>query len=574
MRGIWGAMLLCFVLGFLQDILMGLVQSPEVLDGVLPDPDSYMRLVRLQDMVAAHAPLQFVARDASGAGTVLAWSHLLDSLLLLMALPLGWFLDPAQSLRWAGILLGPISIGLLCAAIAWAVTPLTDRDWRWTVPVVAVSYAPIFDYGMPGVIHHHIFLALAATMTIGWAMRGIGGRSLAGWQAGLWAAIGLWFSPETMPFILIAVGALGLGWLTNPPERGIGRTLFAMATAMLVLVALIVAVDPPHGGPWVPEIDRISIVYVAMGLACFGIGGGAWILDRIGAVGLSRGLAGGGLAVLLLVAWGLAYPTVLLGPYGLMTAAQRQAFFGLIAEMAPADSLPVFLGSVLPGLLGALVVMGMAFRERRILWGYAVLCSLFIVALGIADLRFDTYGAVLAAAALPVALKQLRPRIPPASLIRWSLPIAVLAVFLGAPLGGLWADQDSDEDDGTVCSVQAEIPLLAPFAGQAVLADVDDTPELLYRTRILTVGSLYHSDIAAFLRLRAAWRSTASAVEPAAVRATGAVAILACPGEARPALVQDLPPTTLLDQLDQNRPPPWLSLVGRGTDGSTLYRLR
>jgi hypothetical protein len=107
-----------------------------------------------------------------------------------------------------------------------------------------------------------------------------------------------------------------------------------------------------------------------------------------------------------------------------------------------------------------------------------------------------------------------------------------------------------------------------------VLADVDDTPELLYRTGVLTVGSLYHTNIAAFMRLRAAWRSGASPVEPDAVRATGAAAILACPGEARSLLVQDLPPRTLLDQLDQDRPPPWLTLVGRGADGSTLYRVR
>jgi hypothetical protein len=91
---------------------------------------------------------------------------------------------------------------------------------------------------------------------------------------------------------------------------------------------------------------------------------------------------------------------------------------------------------------------------------------------------------------------------------------------------------------------------------------------------VLTVGSLYHSNIAGFMRLRAAWRSAASRVEPEALRNTGAAAILACPGAARSLLVQDLPPQTLLDQLDQDRPPPWLALVARGADGSTLYRVR
>ena len=45
------------------------------------------------------------------------------------------------------------------------------------------------------------------------------------------------------------------------------------------------------------------------------------------------------------------------------------------------------------------------------------------------------------------------------------------------------------------CDVRAVVP-----------ADVNDTPDLLYRTQVRTVGSLYHRDIEAFARLRAAWR--------------------------------------------------------------------
>jgi hypothetical protein len=568
-------MLLCFVLGFLQDLLLGFSQSREVMDGALPDPDSYMRLVRLHDMMAAHAPLQAVARDASGAGTVLAWSHLLDSLLLLLAWPLGWFLDQTKSLLWAGILLGPLSVGLLCASTAWACAPLTDPAWRWTTAVVALTYAPIVDYALPGVIHHHILVALSATSTVGWAFRGAGGRASAGWQAGLWAAIGLWFSPETMPFTLMAFGALGLGWMTARPERAAGRSVCAMGTALLLVVMLVVAVDPPSGGFWAPQIDRVSIVYVWMGLACLCIGWAAWALDRAGFAGARRVVIGGFLAAVLLGAWILRYPSVTLGPSGLLTREQSRAFFGLIAEMAPADTVSTFLSTVLPGLLGAAVVIAMALRRRTVLWGYAVLCSLFVVALGITHIRFGTYGAVLGAGALPVALSPLRHRFGPAHFrAKALLRIGVAAVFLLGPFAGLLADDGSDDDDDTVCSVRAAVPLLAPFAGQVVLADVDDTPELLYRTGVLTVGSLYHSNIAGFMRLRAAWRSAASRVEPEALRNTGAAAILACPGAARSLLVQDLPPQTLLDQLDQDRPPPWLALVARGADGSTLYRVR
>jgi hypothetical protein len=52
------------------------------------------------------------------------------------------------------------------------------------------------------------------------------------------------------------------------------------------------------------------------------------------------------------------------------------------------------------------------------------------------------------------------------------------------------------------CSVSHLDALLAPYAGRVVLALPDDTPELLYRTRILTVGSFYHRNPAAVLCAR------------------------------------------------------------------------
>ena len=52
---------------------------------------------------------------------------------------------------------------------------------------------------------------------------------------------------------------------------------------------------------------------------------------------------------------------------GLLTREQSRAFFGLIAEMAPADTVSTFLSTVLPGLLGAAVVIAMALRRRTVL---------------------------------------------------------------------------------------------------------------------------------------------------------------------------------------------------------------
>jgi hypothetical protein len=125
------------------------------------------------------------------------------------------------------------------------------------------------------------------------------------------------------------------------------------------------------------------------------------------------------------------------------------------------------------------------------------------------------------------------------------------------------------------CGVGGLGRFLAPYAGKVVLTNVNDVPELLYRTGILTVGSLYHRNAAGFMRLRAAWRSMPSDREPDAVRATGAVLVLVCPRPgtgSRWALVRDLPPQTLLDRLERGEVPPWLTEVAREpASGHVLY---
>jgi hypothetical protein len=108
-----------------------------------------------------------------------------------------------------------------------------------------------------------------------------------------------------------------------------------------------------------------------------------------------------------------------------------------------------------------------------------------------------------------------------------------------------------------------------------VLTDPNLVPELLYRTRILTVGSLYHRDAAAYMRLRAAWRAEPGDAVPQAVQATRARFVLACRGGPRSLLVQDLPKTTLWDALIAGTPPAWLTAVAEDVQsGLVLYRVQ
>ena len=203
-----------------------------------------------------------------------------------------------------------------------------------------------------------------------------------------------------------------------------------------------------------------------------------------------------------------------------------------------------------------------------------------MVALGAAHVRFATYPAILAAAMLPYAIGWLQnSMVHCGETVRATARVALLgSAFLGAqadaiarivlPRAAAAAAETSD------CSIRPMAAALAPFAGQVVLSDVDEVPELLYRTGVLTVGSLYHRNAAAFLRLRAAWESHPSATVPEALRAAGVELVLVCT-RGGPLSAGHGAPATLHKQLIDGWIPAWLTLViDDRASGHKLYRVR
>jgi hypothetical protein len=198
------------------------------------------------------------------------------------------------------------------------------------------------------------------------------------------------------------------------------------------------------------------------------------------------------------------------------------------------------------------------------------------VALAAGHVRFAAVPAALAAAILPILIARFS-----SAVAGWSdasqalLGTSIIAGFVLLPCGASFSPAKAAAGEpAPTCALDHIDALLQGHAGQVVLADVNATPELLYRTDILTAGSLYHRNVAAFLRLRAAWRTRPSDTVPAAVSATQASLVLFCPAPLRSVLVADLPPDTLIDQLNHGRVPPWLRILHADQrSGNVLYEV-
>jgi hypothetical protein len=444
---------------------------------------------------------------------------------------------------------------------------VADRRYLWSAAAACALAPPILGYGMVGVLHHHVLLAVVTTMTAGWALRlvlGSGGTA-AGIALGTWVATGIWLSPETMPFSLLSFGGMALAWLLSPETPGLRAGIAAAGTALLGVVTVALLVDPPSGGPFATEIDRLSGVYLALGVACCAAG---WAITRLGRI------AGAAVALVCVVAWMAAFPSLLRGAEAVVTPEQARAMLAHIREMEPIHG----LGNVVAYLGGGLVATGLlgwlTWRRRSALLAYMVLCGGFIVVQGATHLRFATYAATLAVALLPVALT-LTTRFLGERAIWLLVPVRAtvvgLAVFLPwvMPLLPSHAHAAPQTQD-MACHTRAGAALLSPYAGRIVLAEPNDTPELLYRTGVLTVGSLYHRNAEAFMRLRAAWRSKPGAVPDAAVQATGASLLLVCP-RADQQQGTDRPQDALLNRLLAGEVPPWLRRIGAEPSGYVLY---
>jgi len=577
----------CVVLPALIVLARGARQLSGVLDDGLIDPDSYMRLVRLRETLQTHQPAYMVTNDGSGHGTLIHWSHLLDSLVCLLAAPFNLVLDPASALHLAAVLAGPVCIGALGYAIAWAAAPFAgERRLLWLGSVLAALSPAIGSYGMAGVLHHHVPILLAMVMAGGYAARLItaSARPGAGLALGAWGAVAIWLTPEVMPLVLLVFGALWLAWIIAPARADISRSIAAAGSAFLLTIAAAFAVDPPYAGYGSVELDRLSVLFVGLAVAVLGSAGSTMMIDRAASVlGWCTAtrlwtavLAGAGCFAL----WIAAFPIVLHGTGGMLSAADWHAMFDHVSEMQPVQSAAEALQYLLTGLLASLLLSWLALRHRSVVLGYVAMCGFALTGLGWMHVRFAAYPETLAAIMLPVAIAQLE-RHAPAWRETWFVMarMAMIVLFIGIPQAGSLpplshAAHASEANVAKSCKLADVAAMLAPYAGDVVLADVNNTPELLYRTRVRTVGSLYHRNMAAFLRLRAAWRSGPTDTVPPAVAATDASLVLFCPTAQRSSMVAGLPTDTLLDRLNRDAVPPWLRQVAADpASGNILYRI-
>jgi hypothetical protein len=561
---------------------LSLQQLDPLLSGALHNPDSYMRLARLHDSLLTGMQVHSMTRDGSGVGTVIHWSHLIDSVLCLIALPLRTFFDERTALHLAAIVFGPLNMAALGMAVAWASLPFSDRRWLWLGSVAACLGPAILLYGLAGVVHHHVGCVVVAVMCGGWAARALTERAPrhAGWPLGAWAGLGLWLTPETLPLSVMAFAALWLGWVLRPQAFALSRIICDAGQGLLIVTWLAWLVDPPFGGHTSEDLDRVSIVFVVLTAAIAATTLVMRTLEAFSQRPIHRLLVSLATGSLFAAIWAGLFQQTLFGGHVVTDSAATSTLFRDIAEMAPVTTLSGWLNYLFTGCLATLLLAILGWRLRQPILMLMVVFGLGLVLLGQMHVRFASYPEALGAVMLPIAVSLWGQRVAAWPAWRQPLPrMATIILFVLVPFAGDLArplkSARADGTDGSPgCAASNLGGMLAPYAGSVMLTDVNVSPVLHYQSGVVTVGSLFHRNPTGFMRLRDAWRSVVTDTVPDAFAIADIEFVLYCRPSGRSPLVRDLSEITVADHLARGDVPSWLRQVAADpASGHVLYQV-
>ncbi len=259
-----------------------------------------------------------------------------------------------------------------------------------------------------------------------------------------------------------------------------------------------------------------------------------------------------------------------------------RVFYGQMAEVQPVTGATEFFLLLFPGLLAIVYVLVRAWRSRRDLEAasaWLVLAAGIALSTGLTArfVIFQQIPAGFAAALAPVILTDVTDSVvreAAAASLRVSTFFFLLVVPYLPGLTRAYLHPQKLASHGASCSTVGIERLLAPASGKIVLTAVNYAPQLLYRTRIIIVGSLYQHGIGGYLRARAAWRAPAASAPSPQLRATGAEFVLFCNTTSREYLGPHTAKNSLWTLMVEHRPPYWLHLVGEDPkEGFRLYRI-
>ncbi len=576
--------------------LVGFHSSP-LLSAELAGPDSYMRLVRVTELLQGGGWFDStLSRSNAPFGEDLHWTRPFDVLLLALATPLAAFGGWQSGLFWAGAAVSPLLQLATGLVFIWASRPLLPPN-RWFLPIIALFLQPAaLAYAVPGRVDHHVLLLLVFMATLGCMLRALAapGAQRPALAAGGLVGFGLWLSVEQLLVMVACLLGFGLAWILTPRERARQGFCFALGVSAVVVLALLC--ERPPAALLTVAYDRISVVHLAASLAALGIWAVALQQDR----GLGQsGLTWQRLAFLLLGGLGTAaalqilFPAFFTGPMANVDPRILPIWLGQVTEMRAV--LPIgrvgigefiyYFGS---GLLVAPLLLYMLWHERAdarwLSWLFLACAIVLFWLVAVRHIRFAPYAELLFVVPLAELFERVLARADTIAsevkrgLLRGTAISVLLVGSIGLGTHLMNAEGEANAQNLESAAQRCDLAALArhleaPQEGSdngarqddrplTILALLDFGPELLYRTRHRVIATPYHRNGDGIYDSHRMLTTADEAEARRGMAARGVDVILLCPGGLDPAFFTAANDTGgLYNRLQAGVVPTWLQAV-------------
>lgn len=577
----WRLVAIAFVVTAGVLVVRAVTQSATV--PLFNDTDDAMRLVQVRDLLAGQAWFDLTQHRLNAPdGASMHWSRLVDASLaglVLLFSPLGMAnAEIIAAYVWPLLLL----LAMLIASAGLAVR-LGGREAELPgVLLPAFSLVTLTEF-IPGRIDHHS-VQIVLTLVMAWCALGAISRPVMAIWSGIAAATALAIGTESLPVVIAAILAFGIGWVADARLARALR-LFGLSFAGATLLHFLAALPPDR---WTSvACDALSLTYLAV---AFAIGAGL-VLCAVLPFGqrpvwqrLLAGLAVGGIVAASLV---LAFPQCLRGPYANLDSWLLSNWIGHIEEAKPLWSAfaasPAFLiAALLPVLLALATVLWQLSHAdgRRGVWLVYLGFLGFTALVMLLQVRGVRLALPLALPAVAVAISLLR-----GAYMRRNVVAGIgllLAWFTGAGLAvglavnALAPPKPAVSDGGSAtdlasCRMPASYAALAALPPGRIISLIDLGAHILAYTPHAVVGAPYHRNVAGISDTFAFFNGPEQDARTIAER-RGLDLVVVCSGMPELRGLPDAAPDALVRQFGDGRHPSWLLPVA-GEGPLSVYRI-
>jgi hypothetical protein len=489
--------------------------------------DNAMQLAQTRDLLAGQSWFDTTQwRMNAPYGLPMHWSHLLDAALAAIILLLRCFAAPKTAEIWA-LYAWPVLLLLFSLlAIARMGERFAGRVGALFALLLAASCSAAGAAFRPGNIDHH---NLQITLTL-WMMAFLVDFSRAKWVPVATASIAclsLAIGMETLPYVVVAIAAVGLYWVWDGDEIAGRIRQFGAAFAVAGVVLLGGATASAYR--FVATCDTYSGFYAAIALS----GGlGLAAITAVPVLKSSRGrrmLSFLGLAATLAGLAAFLNPVCLKGPYGALDPRLVPIWFSRVWEVQspfalahedPGYFVTAYCYAVLAALASVLAIFVVARDMRRAAVSIAAiaLCALAITSIEVRGMPFAMMYALPGLAAFVVAgIERLRlsKTLGAATLIASLLASsdASFAAVGNAIQKSLPSNRQFDRVQYSwmqQCLSPEALGQLASLPQGRVLGFLDQGPSILIYTHHAAVGGDYHRDVSGILDTYGAFTGSVS----------------------------------------------------------------